>query len=195
MTPLAGFVLAVIAGWITRDGRRAAAIIIIPFLAITALQTYGLADGRGVNPPSTVWPLNGGSISYYIVQLLILAAILGVGTLLGIVRAQQAAAGSDGSDLGRRTKIAAVTVSALTAAYCIGAWLDSAPVAHHSSAGSPPAQGLIGMGVLILSLIVLAVMAIAGRRQAALARQPGPAAGGVAHVYETGTGGPTDATY
>jgi hypothetical protein len=57
MTPLAGFVLAVVAGWITRDGRRAAAIIIIPFLAMTALQTYGIADGRGVSPPSTVWPL------------------------------------------------------------------------------------------------------------------------------------------
>jgi hypothetical protein len=234
MTPLAGFVLAVIAGWITRDGRRAAAIIIIPFLAVTALQTYSIADGRGVSPPSTVWPLNGGSIPYYVVQLVIIAAILGVGTLLGTVRAQRAAAGSDGSDLGRRTKIAAVTVSVLTAGSCIGAWLDSAPVAHHSSAGSPPAQGLIGMGVLILSLIVLAVMTIAGRRQAASTSQPGaaagdragysgsgsgtrvgalavgaalmlgtagvtaahasrPAAGGVVHVYETGTGGPADA--
>jgi hypothetical protein len=176
MTPLAGFVLAVIAGWITRDGRRAAAIIIIPFLAMTALQTYSIADGRGVSPPSTVWPLNGGSIPYYVVQLLIIAAVLGVGTLLGTVRAQRAATGSDGSDLGRRTTIAAVTVSVLTAGSCIGAWLDSAPVAHHSSAGSPPALGLIGMGVLILSLIVLAVMTIAGRRQAALTRQPGAAA-------------------
>jgi hypothetical protein len=176
MTPLAGFVLAVIAGWITRDGRRAAAIIIIPFLAMTALQTYAIADGRGVSPPSAVWPVNGGSIPYYVVQLLIMAAVLGVGTLLGTVRAQRAAAGSDGSDLGRRTKIAAVTVSVLTAVSCIGAWLASAPVAHHSSAGSPPAQGLIGMGVLILSLIVLTVMTIAGRRQAALTRQPDAAA-------------------
>lgn len=177
MTPLAGFVLAIIAGWITRDARRAAAIIIIPFLAMTALQTYGLADGRGVSPPSTVWPLNGVSIPYYVVQLLIMAAVLGVGTLLGTVRAQRAAAGSDASDAGRRTAIAAIITAVLTAAYMVGAWLDSAPVAHHSSAGAPPAQGLIGMGVLILSLIALAAMTIAGRRRAAMASQPGAAVG------------------
>jgi len=188
MTPLAGFVLAVSAGWITRDGRRAGAIIIIPFLAMTALQTYGIADGHGVSPPGTVWPLNSGSVPYYVVQLLIMAATLGVGTLLGAVRAQRAAAGSDGSDLGRRTKIAAAAASVLTAGSCIGVWLSSAPVAHHSSGGSPPAQGLIGMGVLILSLIVLAVMTIAGRRQAALTRQPGAAASVRAGYSRPGSG-------
>jgi hypothetical protein len=120
--------------------------------------------------------------------MLIMAAVLGVGTLLGTVRAQRAAAGSDGSDLGRRTTIAAVTASALTAGSCIGAWLDSAPVAHHSSAGSPPAQGVIGMGVLIVSLIVLAVMMIAGRRQAASSRQPGAAASVRAGYRGSGSG-------
>src|SRR5580658_4681042 len=127
MTPLAGFVLAVIAGWITRDARRAAAIIIIPFLAVTALQTYGLAIGDGHSPPSTVWPINGTSIPYYVVQLLIMAAALGVAMLLAVVRAQRPAARSGGGaaegDLGRRTTMAAVPVVVITAGYGIIAWL------------------------------------------------------------------------
>lgn len=237
MTPLAGFVLAIVAGWITRDARRAAAIIVIPFLAMTALQTYGIADGRGVSPPDTVWPLNGGSLPYYVVQLLIVAAVLGIAMLLGAARAQRAAYGTDNTGLDRRTTIATIVAAVLTAGYCTGAWLDSAPVRHHSSGGSPPAQGLIGFGVIILSLIVLGSRAIAARRRAGKAAQPdaapgvrarGPYAGsssgtrvgalaagaalmlgtagtataahaghavsaGVLRVYETGTGGPTDA--
>lgn len=189
MTPLAGFVLAVIAGWITRDARRAAAIIIVPFLAMTALQTYGLADGRGVSPPTTVWPLNGVSIPYYVVQLIIMAAVLGVGTLLGTVRARRAAAaGADGSGLGRRTAVAAVIATVLTAGYMAGAWLDSAPVAHHSSAGAPPPQGLIGIGLLILGVIVLAAMTITARRRAAMVSRPAPAVAARASVSESGSG-------
>jgi hypothetical protein len=178
MTPLAGFVLAIIAGWITRDARRAAAVIIIPFLAVTALQTYGIADGRGVSPPDTVWPLNGGSASYYVVQLLIMAAVLGVGMLLGAVRAQRAAHGAGSTDVGRRATAAAIAAMVLTAAFCTAEWLDSTSHAgHHSSTGSPPAVGIVGMGVLILSLIVLGSMFIAGRKRARMAAQPDAAAG------------------
>jgi hypothetical protein len=187
MTPLAGFVLAVIAGWITRDARRAAAIIILPFLAVTAMQTYGIAAGDGHSPPSTVWPLNGASIPYYVVQLLIMAAVLGVGTLLGTVRAQRTA-GSDDSDLRRRTTIATVTGTVLTVCYIIGAWLEASPVRQHSSQGGPPAQGLIGMGVLIISLIVLAAMTITGRRRATRASQAGEAAGVRASYGATSSG-------
>jgi uncharacterized membrane protein len=189
MTPLAGFVLAIIAGWITRDARRAAAVIIIPFLALTALQTYGIADGRGVSPPDTVWPLNGGSASYYVVQVLIMAAVLGVGMLLGTVRAQRAAHGADTTAIGRRTTTAATVAVVLTAAYGTFAWLDSTSHAgHHSSTGSPPVQGLIGMGVLILSLIVLGGMAIAGRRRARLVAQPDAAAGACVEGSYTNSG-------
>lgn len=40
MTPLAGFVAAIIAGWIIRDPRRAAAAVIVPFAAVLAAQTW-----------------------------------------------------------------------------------------------------------------------------------------------------------
>jgi hypothetical protein len=163
MTPLAGFVIAIIAGWITRDGRRAAAVAIIPFLAVTALQTWGIAAGHGVSPPDTVWPLSG-AISYYVVQLIIMAATLGVAVLLGAVRAQPAGSAGTSGEPGRRVLIAFAVDAVLTAVYLLIAWLVSAPVRHHSSTGSPPAYGLIGIGVLLVSLIVLGVLARRGRR-------------------------------
>ena len=81
MTPLAGFVAAVIAGWIIRDPRRAAAAVVVPFLAVLAAQTWILASGRGDNPPSTVHGL-----SYWIFQAIFLAFALGITTQLAILR-------------------------------------------------------------------------------------------------------------
>ena len=53
MTPLAGFVAAIIAGWIVRDPRRAVPAVVIPFLIVLTMQTWGIAAGDGVSPPST----------------------------------------------------------------------------------------------------------------------------------------------
>src|SRR5271169_974503 len=58
MTPLAGFIAAIIAGWIVRDPRRAAATVVVPFLIVLAMQTWGIAAGYGVSPPSTVTPFS-----------------------------------------------------------------------------------------------------------------------------------------
>jgi hypothetical protein len=181
MTPLAGFVIAVIAAWIARDARRAAAIFVVPFLAVTAGQTWGIGAGRGVSPPSTVWPL-GPAISYYVVQAIIMALAISVAIMLGAVRGRRVTGRNEAADRRRRTRIAAVVEVILTGAYLAAAVLDSAPVLRHSASGSPPPQGLIGIGVLVLSPIVLGVLLITGRRSAARpgADQPGadqPAAG------------------
>jgi hypothetical protein len=48
--------------------------------------------------------------------------------------------------------------------------LVSAPVAHHSAQGAPPPQGLIGIGLLIVSVAVLSVLTIRDRRAARQAR-------------------------
>src|SRR5579863_7753993 len=161
MTPLAGFVLALIAGWIVRDGRRAAALIVIPFLAITAVQTWGLAIGDGHSPPSTV-TLFPGAIGYWVVQVLIFAPSLGVAALLGSIRSR----GLTPQDppVGRRTLVAAVVSGVLTIGYLAIAIAISAPVKHHSANGGPPPQGFIGMGALLVALIVLGVLAVRGRR-------------------------------
>jgi len=55
--------------------------------------------------------------------------------------------------------------------------LVGAPVSQHSSAGSPPPQGLIGIGLLIVSLAVLSVPTIRDWRAAKRAQL---AAGGSA---------------
>jgi hypothetical protein len=68
------------------------------------------------------------------------------------------------ADHRRRTRIAAVVEAVLTGAYIVAGVLDSAPVAHHLASGSPPPQGLIGMGVLVLSPIVLGVLLLTSRR-------------------------------
>src|ERR1700735_2043921 len=80
MTPLAGFIAAILAGWIIREPRRAAAAVLVPFLAVLGVQTWSLAAGDGSNPPSTIH-----GVSYWVVQVIILAFALGIATQLAIV--------------------------------------------------------------------------------------------------------------
>ena len=85
MTPIAGFVIAIIAGWIVRDPRRAAAAVVVPYLAVVAAQSWILASGRGASPPSTVtgWP---GLIGYWAVQAVFLALAIGIAAELSTLR-------------------------------------------------------------------------------------------------------------
>jgi hypothetical protein len=165
MTPLSGLVLALIAGWIVRDARRSAALIVIPYLAVVAAQTWGIASGRGVSPPSTVWPI-GPALSYYVVQAIILVLSLGVALLLGAVRARQTQSPTGAATAGRRTAIAAAIAGTGTAVFIAIALLDSSPVAHHSTEGAPPVQGLLGIGLSVVGIVVLSVMLLIGRRSA-----------------------------
>ena len=97
MTPIAGFFLAVIAGWIVREPRRAAATVVLPYLAIVAVQTWGLANGYGINPPDTVTPLSG-AISYYVVQLVFGLTTVAIAAELAVVRRYAAARRGEPAD-------------------------------------------------------------------------------------------------
>jgi len=90
MTPITGFIVAVIAGWIVRDGLRAAATVMVPFLAVLAAQTWIIAAGRAVSPPSTASRLPQ-AIGYWLVQAVFLALALGIAGQLGALRARRAA--------------------------------------------------------------------------------------------------------
>lgn len=163
MTPLAGLILALIAGWLVPNPRRAAAVIVIPFLAVLTAQTWGLADGRGVSPPDTVTPLPG-AISYYVFQAVFLALALGIAAELATLRARSAARRDAAS--WRRVLLAVTIETALTAVF-IGAYLAlSAPVRHHSSSGAPPLQGVIGIGLCFVTVITLGILVLRGRRAA-----------------------------
>jgi hypothetical protein len=163
MTPLAGFVAAVVAGWIIRDPRRAAAAVIVPFLAVLAAQTWILASGHGINPPSTP-----DSASYWVFQAIFLAFALGIAIQLASWRRAGVGAG-DAQDVSRRTLRASAVLTALTAVFLTGYLLDARPVLHHNTSAPLPVTGVIGIVALILSLVVVSVLNIRGRRRAAIA--------------------------
>jgi hypothetical protein len=52
VTPLAGLIIAIVAGWFVRDARRAVLAVIPAFLAVLATQTIGIAVpvGAGNGP-------------------------------------------------------------------------------------------------------------------------------------------------
>jgi hypothetical protein len=91
MTPLAGLIAAIIAGWFVRDPRRAVVAVIPAFLAVLAIQTTGIALGDGHSPPSTVLSYPG-ALGYWLVQVIILAPALIIAAELGALRARPAAA-------------------------------------------------------------------------------------------------------
>jgi hypothetical protein len=180
MTPLAGFVAAILAGWIIREPRRAAAAILVPFLAVLAVQSWTLAAGHGDNPPSTIH-----GVSYWIVQAIILAVALGIATQLAIVlqaRPGSDTAGRDGAGASRRALQATVVLLVLTAASLTGIVLTSKPVLHHNASSPLPWYGVAGILACVASLVVLTVLHIrqrrAGARQQKLAASPGPAVAG-----------------
>jgi len=168
MTPLAGFVAAILAGWIVREPRRAAAAILVPFLAVLAVQTWTLADGHGDNPPSTVH-----GVAYWFVQAIILAFALGITVqLAGVLRARSTA---DGAGASRRALQATVVLLAATAAFLTGIVLESKPVLHHNANSPLPWYGAAGILACVASLVVLTVVRIRQRRAGArvVAASPG----------------------
>jgi hypothetical protein len=171
MTPLAGFIAAILAGWIIREPRRAAAAILVPFLAVLAVQTWTLAAGHGDNPPSTI-----NAVSYWVVQAIILAIALGIATQLASVLRARSAAG-DGAGASRRALQATAVLLAATAASLTGIVLDSKPVLHHNANSPLPWYGAAGILACVASLVVLTVLRTrqrrAGARQQLAAASPG----------------------
>ena len=179
MTPIAGFFLAIIAGWIVREPRRAAATVVLPYLAVVAVQTWAIANGYGVSPPDTVTPFSG-AISYYVVQLIFGITTVAIAAELAVVRRHAAGQDADSpADSWHRTALAAAVCTTSTLVLLV-AWLSGASlVSHHSSSGSPPAQGVAGIGLSLVGFVVLGVAAIRARRRAKAlspAAAPSPAA-------------------
>ncbi len=176
MTPLAGFVAAILAGWIIREPRRAAAAVLVPFLAVLAVQTWTLASGHGDNPPSTIH-----GVSYWVVQAIILAFALGIATQLAIVLRARSAAGDD-AGASRRALQATAVLLVLTAAFLTGVALSSKPVLHHNANSPLPWYGVVGILACVASLVVLTVVHILQRRadarQKLAAASPGAAVAG-----------------
>lgn len=164
MTPLAGFVAAVIAGWFIPGPRRAAGAVVVPFLAVLTAQTWGIAAGYGHSPPSTITSFPG-TLGYWLVQAIILAPSLGIAAELAALRARSAQARGGVAGSGRRAVIVCALLTLAAVVFdAVYAW-QAAPVLHHSANGSPPAWGFAGMGLLIVTLAVLSAVLLRVRRR------------------------------
>ena len=160
MTGTVGIVLAVVAGFLVLDRRRMVTVLVVPFLVVLAIQTWGIASGRAVSPPSTVTRFPD-LVGYYIVQAIILAFALAIAFEIRALWGRPDVGG-------RRTTIALVVNGAVSAVVVVGYLLDRAlfehgSVARHSSEGNPPLLGYVGIVLSVVVCVALGLVLL-GRR-------------------------------
>jgi hypothetical protein len=154
MTPIIGLLIAIVAGLLAPRPRTAAAIVVAPMLGATAAQSWYLGSGRGHNPASTTT----NSPAYWVVQLLIIAAICGVAAAICWVRTRRSRVERvlPGGSLGvALLAIATVAACATTVGY---AFVTDRPKHPGTGNGNPPIAGtvaiFVGAGVLIVAAVI-----------------------------------------
>ncbi|HUK96006.1 MAG TPA: hypothetical protein VLU96_13260 [Gaiellaceae bacterium] len=159
MTGTAGILLAVVAGLLVADKRQAVQVVVYPYVAVLAIQTWGIAAGRGVSPPSTVTAFPG-AIPYYLVQAVILALALGVALQIRALT---------GRDDRVSHPTAAYLLNGLIVVLVLGAFeldrplFDPGSVSQHSSNGSPPVLGVVGIALLFVVFAALGCLTLRRR--------------------------------
>jgi hypothetical protein len=167
VTPIAGFVIAVLAGLMVSNGRRAASVVVVPWLVVLTYQSWYIAAGRAISPPSTVTQFPS-AIGYWLVQVIILAPALGIAAQLG-------ASGNRRSPLlaaalARRAWMATTLGSAASVIIIVLGFIafrhqgGTAFVTHHSANGSPPLVGVLGLLLSFGTCAALGVMAFIRKR-------------------------------
>jgi hypothetical protein len=180
---LAGFIIAIVAGWLVHDARRAAATVVVPWLGAAGVGAWLLAAGRDDSPPSTVTQFPQ-AIGFWTVQVVSLALALGIAAMLGSLRARQDVSRGRAGRAGRQAALATAILVTAMAAFVVAAVVASAPVRHHSATGSPPLFELVGWALSVASFGALALVTIMRRR----ARDRGPDTA-AASVTSGGAGG------
>jgi hypothetical protein len=183
MTPIAGFIIAVLAGLVVRRGRRAALVVAVPWLIVLAYQSWYIASGRAISPPGTVTDFPS-AIGYWLVQIIIVAPALGIAVQLGVFGSRRH--GLEPGNLDRRSWIASglgVAVSVIVI-LCGFVWFrqqgGTVYAGHHSSGGSPPLIGILGIVLSYLTCAGLGVATIRARHAAKRAAVGQPARQGAA---------------
>lgn len=166
MTPFGGFICAVIAAVLLKQPHRTLLVTLPTWLAVLGFQTWGIASGRGVSPPATVH-----QASYWVVQVLIFAFTAGVATQLASALAARDRGFALSPHVRRqyaRATVATVAGSGLflyVAFFAFRSTFDPGSVVHHSTEGSPPIAGAIGILVLVGSCAGLAIGRFVRRRR------------------------------
>ena len=154
MSVISGFVIAILAGGLVPDARRAALTAAIPWLVVVAAQTAGLALGYGNSPPSTVerWP---DLIGYWLVQVVFFSIAVGIAAELGALRAGHA-------DINRRFPLVAIVLTVVAVVFAGSDLLLGSP-RPHAETGTPPVYGIVGMVLSLLTLTVLTAVLVRRR--------------------------------
>jgi peptidoglycan/LPS O-acetylase OafA/YrhL len=152
-----GILLALVAGVLLAERRQVVKAVAVPFAAVLAIQTWALHAGHGVSPPDTVT-----QAGYWVVQTLIFGCAVGIAVQLSALRFRGGASSvparfaySIGAALG-----ALVVVGNLVRVVTANQWT----VAHHSSSGSPPLLGLLGILGLVAGFVGLGCVTLWQRR-------------------------------
>jgi hypothetical protein len=168
MTGLVGIFLAVTAGWIVSSRRQLLVAIGAPFIVVLIVQTWGIAAGKGVSPPSTVtgWP---GLIGYYIVQVIIFGLAFGAADQIRMRRVRRADHRSTEAEQVHQMRKAlainsGICVVALLAFLADHPLFDPGSVTKHKASGSPPVLGVGGILASAVVFGVLGVMTLMSRR-------------------------------
>lgn len=173
MTPIAGFIIAIIAGLTMRNGRRATAVVIAPWLVVLAYQSWYIASGRAISPPGTVTDFPS-AIGYWLVQAVILLPALGIAAQLGRSGSSLRLGGSDSP--ARQAAIASALGLAVSVLVILLGFVwfrqegGTVFAGHHSSEGSPPLIGTAGLIVSYVTCAGLGLMALRRRRTAKAAQ-------------------------
>jgi hypothetical protein len=176
MTPLAGLIVAIAAGWFVRGPLRAASIVVVPFLAVLGAQTWRIAAGDGTSPPGTVIGFPQ-AIGYWVIQAIFLTLALGIAAELAFLRARRALLRQPTAAGGRGAVIVSAILAVPTAVFVAVYVAGSAPARHHAASGSPPAQGFAGIILCLAVLAALSVLTLKARRSAARAERAGAGVG------------------
>ncbi|MGA8678894.1 MAG: hypothetical protein ABSB54_05765 [Acidimicrobiales bacterium] len=167
MTPIAGLIIAMIAGFMVANGRRAASVVLVPWLVVLAYQSWYIASGRAISPPSTVTQFPS-TIGYWFVQVIILAPALGIAAQLGASASRRRAVSA--SVLARRAWVAsALCVAAAVVVIVFGFVLfphqgGTVAAGHHNANGSPPLIGMVGILGSYIGCAALGVSTLVRRR-------------------------------
>jgi hypothetical protein len=160
---MAGFIIAIAAGWLVHDARKAAATVVIPWLGALAVGTWLIAAGRDDSPPSTVSQFPQ-AIGFWTVQLVLLALLLGIAAMLGSLRPRQDISRGRAGKAWRQAALATAILVTATAMFALAIVLGSAPVRHHTATGSPPLIELVGWALSVVSFGALVAATIMRRR-------------------------------
>jgi hypothetical protein len=148
-------------------------VVLAPWLVVLAYQSWYIASGRAISPPGTVTDFPS-AIGYWLVQAIILAPALGIAAQLGAMgsrrhpdsRGRLGHPARAASALGLATSVIVILLGFVW----FRAQGGTVFAGHHSSGGSPPVIGMVGLVLSFLTCGVLGVMTLRQLRAAKAAR-------------------------